>query len=74
MYKRQAEQWIVARELRLRIKEAFDAAGIEVPFPQRTIWLNQDDRPAKPDPNTVPIAAVRRRADDDVSLDMHEID
>ena len=69
-----AEQWIVARELRLRIKEAFDAAGIEVPFPQRTIWLNQDDRPPKPDPSTVPVAAVRRRADDDISLDIHEID
>ena len=38
-----AEQWIVGRELRLRIKEALDEAGIEIPFPQRTIWLRQDE-------------------------------
>lgn len=37
-----AEQWVVARELRLRIKEAFDEAGIEIPFPQRTVWLRHD--------------------------------
>tara|TARA_B100000686_G_scaffold320378_1_gene371962 strand:- start:4334 stop:5365 length:1032 start_codon:yes stop_codon:yes gene_type:complete len=34
------EQWAVGRELRLRIKEAFDEAGIEMPFPQRTVWIN----------------------------------
>lgn len=37
-----AEQWIVARELRLRIKEALDEAGIEIPFPQRTVWIRRD--------------------------------
>lgn len=30
-------QWQVKRELRLRLKEAFDLAGIEIPFPQRTV-------------------------------------
>jgi small conductance mechanosensitive channel len=30
-------RWDVQRELRRRIKKAFDAAGIEIPFPQRTI-------------------------------------
>jgi small conductance mechanosensitive channel len=34
------EQWAVARELRGRIKKAFDEAGIEIPFPQRTVWIN----------------------------------
>ena len=34
-----AMQWKVERELRMRIKEAFDEAGIEIPFPQSTIWL-----------------------------------
>lgn len=34
-----AEQWAVARELRRRIKFALDEAGIEIPFPQRTIWM-----------------------------------
>lgn len=33
------EQWSVARELRRRIKSAFDAEGIEIPFPQRTLWM-----------------------------------
>ena len=31
-------QWKVARELRARIKQAFQAEGIEIPFPQRTVW------------------------------------
>ena len=33
------EQWAAARELRLRIKEALDDAGIEIPYPQRTVRL-----------------------------------
>ena len=39
-----SEQWGVGRILRARIKKAFDEAGIEIPFPQRTVWIrNQDD-------------------------------
>jgi small conductance mechanosensitive channel len=34
------EQWKVARELRARIKAAFDAAGIEIPVPQQRITYN----------------------------------
>lgn len=37
------EQWPIARETRRRIKLAFDAEGIEIPFPQRTVWLRTDD-------------------------------
>ena len=36
------EQFATARELRGRIKEAFDRAGIEIPFPQRTVWVKSD--------------------------------
>jgi moderate conductance mechanosensitive channel len=36
------EQWKIARELRARIKKAFDAAGIEIPFPQRTVWVRNE--------------------------------
>ncbi len=32
-------QWALSRELRLRLKRAFDDRGIEIPFPQRTVWL-----------------------------------
>jgi moderate conductance mechanosensitive channel len=38
-----AMQWKVNRQLRQRIKAAFDEAGIEIPFPQRTIWLRTDN-------------------------------
>ena len=33
------KQWDVARELRRRLKNRFDAEGIEIPFPQRTLHL-----------------------------------
>lgn len=52
-----AEQWAVARELRLRIKEALDEAGIEIPFPQRTLWIRQDEsvpRAERPQVETAP--------------------
>ena len=37
-----ATQWEVSRELRRRIKYAFDEAGIEIPFPQVTTHLRQE--------------------------------
>jgi small-conductance mechanosensitive channel len=36
------EQWTAARSLQERIKKAFDENGIEIPFPQRTIWLRRE--------------------------------
>jgi len=33
-----SQQWRVSRELRERIKAAFDEEGIEIPFPQQTVW------------------------------------
>ena len=33
------KQWEVARELRRRLKRRFDAEGISIPFPQRTLHL-----------------------------------
>ena len=68
-----AEQWAVARELRLRIKEAFDEAGIEIPFPQRTVWINQDPRADQPAPPEVPVLPVRRRAGGEILAEMPDI-
>ncbi|MBN1336014.1 MAG: mechanosensitive ion channel family protein [Deltaproteobacteria bacterium] len=34
-------QWDVAREFRRRVKNAFDARGIEIPFPHQTIYLGE---------------------------------
>lgn len=55
-----AEQWVVARELRLRIKEAFDEAGIEIPFPQQTVRLAEPSGGAAPDPSQVRVHPIRR--------------
>lgn len=40
------QQWVVARELRERIKAGFDAAGLEIPLPQRELWVRRTPRPA----------------------------
>jgi small conductance mechanosensitive channel len=37
-----SEQWTVARLLRARLKEAFEEHGIEVPHPQRTVWVHEE--------------------------------
>jgi moderate conductance mechanosensitive channel len=39
-------QWALQRALREAIKAALDGAGIEIPFPQRTIWVRRDDEAA----------------------------
>jgi small conductance mechanosensitive channel len=36
------KQWDVGRELRRRIKYAFDKEGIEIPFPHRTLFLRKE--------------------------------
>lgn len=35
-------QWEVTGELRRRLKRAFDEEGIEIPFPQRVLWVRDD--------------------------------
>lgn len=39
------ERWAASRELRGRLKDAFDEAGIEIPFPQRTVWVRAETLP-----------------------------
>lgn len=36
-------QWALQRELRAALKSALDDAGIEIPFPQRTVWVRRGD-------------------------------
>ena len=35
------ERWNVLRELRRRVKKAFDEAGVEIPFPHRTLYVGE---------------------------------
>jgi small conductance mechanosensitive channel len=39
------EQWSVGREYRRRLKKAFDAEGIEIPFPHRSLYVGEVTRP-----------------------------
>ncbi len=38
-------QWAIQRALREAVKSAFDAAGVEIPFPQRTVWMKSESVP-----------------------------
>ncbi len=53
------EQWKVARELRERVKRRFDVEGIEIPFPQRALWIKQET----PDSPVAPRAAATPATD-----------
>jgi small conductance mechanosensitive channel len=44
-------QWNLQRAIRQHVKHVFDEAGVEIPFPQRTVWMRVDhdgptDQPA----------------------------
>ena len=51
------EQWGVRREFLLRLKEAFDAAGIEIPYPHLTIYAGQDKQGKAP---PFPVVSARQ--------------
>lgn len=51
------EQWNVGREYRRRLKQAFDARGIEIPFPHRTIYWGE---PAQGQPSVLHVADTRQ--------------
>ncbi|MGH2941980.1 MAG: mechanosensitive ion channel family protein [Solirubrobacteraceae bacterium] len=42
---RPSDQYNVSRELRQRLKEAFDADGIEIPFAQQVVWHREEQMP-----------------------------
>jgi small-conductance mechanosensitive channel len=39
------QQWTVGREYRRRLKKAFDARGIEIPFPHRSLYMGSASQP-----------------------------
>ena len=39
------EQWTVGRELRRRIKNAFDERGIEIPYPHLSVYFGEASKP-----------------------------
>jgi small-conductance mechanosensitive channel len=43
-------QWALQRALREHLKQVFDSAGIEIPFPQRTVWTRVGSPLAGGDP------------------------
>ncbi|MEL6880454.1 MAG: mechanosensitive ion channel family protein [Cyanobacteria bacterium J06607_10] len=55
------QQWAVARELRRRLKHAFDKAGISIPFPQQLVQFE----------NTLPIA---KKAENNTQQITHHYD
>lgn len=50
------EQWTVRREYLRRLKHAFDARGIEIPFPHLTLYAGQDAQGRAP---ALPLRMVR---------------
>jgi len=46
-----SDQYAVSRELRQRLKAAFDAEGIEIPYPQQTVWNRGVEEPAVSQPD-----------------------
>lgn len=69
---RPGEQWTASRILRERIKAAFDEAGIEIPFQQRTIWVRHEETPLKETsiPTAKPVVAEEEvKSTSDVDVD-----
>jgi small conductance mechanosensitive channel len=50
-------QWAIGREMNRRIKQAFDAHGIEIPFPHRTIYWGEPKEGTAPPLHVVNAAA-----------------
>jgi small-conductance mechanosensitive channel len=51
-------QWGLQRALREALKSALDGAGIDIPFPQRTVWVRRDDSAAMAATGDDPIATA----------------
>jgi small conductance mechanosensitive channel len=50
------QQWNVGREYRRRLKKAFDARGVEIPFPHRSLYMGAASGPLEVMLRTTPAA------------------
>lgn len=75
---RPGEQWAITRELRRRIKFALDDASIEIPFPQRTVWVRRGSEPppepSHRDPSEPSAATGKAAAEEGASATAEETD
>lgn len=44
------QQWKVTRELNRRMKARFDSESIEIPFPQRVMWMRREEGSSRDEP------------------------
>jgi small conductance mechanosensitive channel len=56
------QQWAVGREYRRRLKKAFDARGIEIPFPHRSLYMGAASGPLEVLVRSAPSAGNADRA------------
>ena len=47
------QQWRIGREMNRLIKKRFDAQGIEIPFPHRTLYWGANQHPTRPSDQTL---------------------
>lgn len=54
------QQWTVGREYRRRLKEAFDARNIEIPFPHTTVYWGDEINPLKLDTGNATVEKTQK--------------
>ncbi|MEC8102481.1 MAG: mechanosensitive ion channel family protein [Pseudomonadota bacterium] len=59
------QQWNVGREYNRRLKIAFDARNIEIPFPHQTIYFGEDKQGKAPNANVRLVEEAEKRASAD---------
>ncbi|RMF84515.1 MAG: hypothetical protein D6736_19130 [Nitrospinota bacterium] len=55
------QHWAAERELRRRIKEAFDREGVEIPFPRRVVYTRQEQNGAETEQQNLALLAEQAR-------------
>jgi small-conductance mechanosensitive channel len=46
------QQWAVGREMNRRVLHRFEAEGIDIPFPQHTVWMGKEESKTTEKPKT----------------------